>query len=325
MSDFDELFAARGLSLDRLRVLERFAASDCSLIKAADHDSGRAAQFSKQVAELKSYFGTNLTVKAGTGLRLTKDGEELVEIVRESFYRLMDFKARCSNLPKSFSIGAGDSLLHWLVIPRISVIQAEHADYSFNLHNLQNAEIINGLLDLSLDFGLARTSQAVQPLARLPLGVKKYALYVPQGLLGTDALAKGAWRELLQSLPLVAQAKSTIFQREFENRAAAEKVKIRVWLYCESVPEVVRAMLTGKYAAVLHGFASRELDPSHFRQINLPFLDELAPKIALMWNPRLLDIRGDSAVGVKDLLGKSFKFDDAPDGIANRAPNCEPR
>jgi len=312
MNDFKELFAERGLSLDRLWVLEKFAAADCSLIKAADHDSGRAAQFSRQIAELKGFFGTNLTLKEGKGLHLTREGEELVGIVRENFKRLADFKAECSHLPKRFSIGAGDSLLHWLVIPRLAALQEAHPEYSFSLHNLQNAEIVNGLLDLSLDFGLARTAEAVQPLTRLPLGVKTYALYIPRGLSNKAMVAKGDWRKSLETLPLAAQAKYTHFQREFEKRASKERIRVSVRLYCESVPEVVRALHTGRYAAVLHSFASQELDPSAFRQVEVPFLDDLEPQIALVWNPRLLDIRGNAALQLKDFLGKALRFSEVP-------------
>jgi DNA-binding transcriptional LysR family regulator len=315
MNSFDELFAENGLSLERLWTFDKVAAKDCSLIKAADNDPNRAALFCKQIGELKEFFGANLTHKVGKSVRLTPEGKELADIVRESFLKLADFKARCSKQPKHFSIGAGDSLLHWLVIPRLAV-EAGAKDFSFGLHNLQNAEIINGLLDLTLDFGLARTSEAVQPLHRLPLGVKTYALYIPKALLGRSAGAHLDWRELLGTLPLVAQAKQTHFQREFEKRAQVAGIRLSISLYCETVPEVAQALRTERYAALLHGFASEELDPSRFQRVSLPFLKDLAFQIALVWNPKLLKIRRPSADKVRGLLTKSFKFSDGKSWIS---------
>jgi hypothetical protein len=81
-----------------------------------------------------------------------------------------------------------------------------------------------------------------------------------------------------------------------------------VSLYCETVPELVRALKTERYAAVLHGFASQELDTSRFQQIPLPFLNKLAPQIALVWHPRLLKIRGEAAEKLKRLLSEALRF-----------------
>jgi len=161
--------------LDRLWAFDNIAEAKCVLIKAADNDEGRSAQFSRQRSELEQFFGASLTRKEGKNLHLTREGTELVGIIRESFLKMADFKAQCSRLPKHFSIGAGDSLLHWLVIPRLAELHTSHKDYSFSLHNLQNAEIMAGLVpELLLALKTERYASVLRSFASQELDASRF-------------------------------------------------------------------------------------------------------------------------------------------------------
>jgi len=173
---FDRLFARRGLSIDRLRVLCEVVDAG-SIVRAAGDDPARQSQFSRQLKELEDFFEVELTRRQGKVLVLTDAGRELAQIARESIGRLHDFHARSAAQPVSFSIGAGDSLLQWLVLPRLAALQTK---VNLRVQNLRRAEITNRLHDLSLDFGLVRREAVSPPLASAPLGKMGYALFCPR-------------------------------------------------------------------------------------------------------------------------------------------------
>ncbi|MEO8353288.1 MAG: LysR family transcriptional regulator [Chthoniobacteraceae bacterium] len=174
---FDRLFARRGLSIDRLRVLCEVAEAG-SIARAAGDDPARQSQFSRQLKELEEFFEVELTRRQGKVLVVTDAGRELAQIARESIGRLHDFQSRASARPVTYSIGAGDSLLQWLVLPRLATLETK---VNFRLLNLRTAEITNRLHDSSLDFGLVRREALLPPLASAPLGKMEYALFCPRG------------------------------------------------------------------------------------------------------------------------------------------------
>ena len=115
---FDSLFAERGLSLDRLKVL--IAVRDAgSIAQAAPGDPVRQSQYSRQLRELSEFFGCEVAQRRGKILKLTEQGERLAELAREQLRSLDDFRAECKQTSVAFTIGAGDSLIQWLVIPRL--------------------------------------------------------------------------------------------------------------------------------------------------------------------------------------------------------------
>jgi DNA-binding transcriptional LysR family regulator len=178
---FERLFSRRGLSVDRLRVLCEVAEAG-SIVRAAGSDPVRQSQFSRQLKELEDFFEVELTRRQGKRLVLTENGKELVQIARESIGRLHDFQLRASNQPLTFSIGGGDSLVHWLVLPRLAALQDSLPDINLRLQNLRTAEVISRLQELSLDFGLVRRDALTDPLAAFPIGKMEYALFCPKAL-----------------------------------------------------------------------------------------------------------------------------------------------
>jgi DNA-binding transcriptional LysR family regulator len=60
--------------------------------------------------------------RRGKVLKLTEKGERLAELAREQLRSLEDFRAECKGGTAGFTIGAGDSLIQWLVIPRLAQV-----------------------------------------------------------------------------------------------------------------------------------------------------------------------------------------------------------
>lgn len=57
-------------------------------------------------------------------MTLTAAGRRLHALAREHFAALGDFKADCAGEPARLTMGAGDSLLQWVLLPRFDELRS---------------------------------------------------------------------------------------------------------------------------------------------------------------------------------------------------------
>ncbi|MBL9142395.1 MAG: LysR family transcriptional regulator [Verrucomicrobiaceae bacterium] len=119
---FAELFSRSGLSLDRLRAFLALAHAG-SIAKAAPGDVTRQSQISRQISELETFFGAELTERRGKTLALSEAGKRLSTLIQQQLQDLDDFRIEQSGARKSFAIGASASVLDWMVVPAIHGIR----------------------------------------------------------------------------------------------------------------------------------------------------------------------------------------------------------
>jgi DNA-binding transcriptional LysR family regulator len=117
---FAELLQQRGLSLDRLQSFCLVAQAG-GVTKAAKGDPAKQSLYSRQIKELEEYFGAELMRRKGRGIVLTAAGERLNVLARECFASLLDFKSGCKGLPVEIVIGAGESIIDW-VLTQLSIL-----------------------------------------------------------------------------------------------------------------------------------------------------------------------------------------------------------
>jgi DNA-binding transcriptional LysR family regulator len=134
----------------------------------------------------RSVLGVELTIRQGRQLKLTAAGEELAALTREHFTWLGDFAAKVSGTASLYAIGAGESLIDWLLLPRLSSLSASLPGVSLRLDNLRGSEIVERLQDRVLDFGVLNADRIPAGFDRKSLGQLRYRLAVPSGLLAKD-------------------------------------------------------------------------------------------------------------------------------------------
>ena len=300
---FEPLFAKRGLSLDRLRVLCEVADAG-GIARAARDDPTRQSQFSRQLKELEDFFEIELTRRQGKGLGLTEAGKELARQARELLQGLQDFQLRWIDQPLSFSIGAGESLIAWLLLPNLGKTPKGLPAANFKLSNLRTGDIVTGLHDLKLDFGIIRSGAATTSLQTYPLGKIEYALFCPK--VGIKKSTTPDLVSVLQSVPLALLNSDGEFMGDFKMWAEKNKVVIRTKLECDSFPQACHAIKTGSYAAILPTIAARDLPSGEFVEIALPSKKK-ARDICLAWNPRILRLR-TAAPKIAEFLKAALRF-----------------
>lgn len=289
---FETLFAEGGLSLDRLRVLIEVQDAG-SIAQAAPGDIVRQSQYSRQLRELAEFFGCEVTHRKGKLLKLTSEGMQLAEMARDFLRRVTDFHAACHDEKVVFTIGAGDSLVQWLVIPRLGRMLQKLPHARFSTANLRTQEIVNQVSDSRIDFGLIRKNALVPGMKSTLIGTLSYVAVVPEALIsGKNA---PTFTRLFKDYPLAMQATEGEFTNRLRQMATDQKASLLPGLACQSFPQVFAAVKSESFAAVLPELATHELPRSTFRFITAEPLRQLQRDIILIWNPRVLKVRPGAA------------------------------
>lgn len=277
------------MSLDRLQSFCLVAEAG-GVTKAAKGDAARQSQFSRQIKELEEFFGVELMRRSGRGVALTEAGRRLHALAREHFAALGDFKADCAAEPLRLTVAAGDSLLQWVLLPRLATVQERLPGVSLRLLNLPTVAIASGLADGTLDFGLLRADAVAENVRQTALGGLEFALFVPARLLPAGSERTLSAKEVRQ-VPMATLEGEGAFRRELDRLARRAKAAFNVRLEVASFPLAARAVRSGAFAAVLPGVAREEFRGLEVQETSPVWLKPLSRPMALAWNPRLARVR----------------------------------
>lgn len=289
---FESLFAERGLSLDRLKVLIEVRDAG-SIAQAAPGDPVRQSQYSRQLRELSEFFGCEVAQRRGKILKLTAEGERLAELAREQLRSLEDFRSECREQSVSFTLGAGDSLIQWLVIPRLGRIVDEFPDTHFATVNLRTNDIVQQLTDGRIDFGIIRKNAIAPGLKSVSLGVVSYVALVPETL--ARRAGKPSLRQAFTELPLATQTTDGQFTSGLRAIAKSFERPLTPVLACQSFPQTLAALRSGRFWAIVPEIAVHDLVPNTVHRISDSALRQLDREAMLSWNPRLVRVRPNAA------------------------------
>jgi DNA-binding transcriptional LysR family regulator len=284
-----DLFARSGLSIDRLRSF-LVVADAGGIARAAPKNPVRQSQLSRQVAELEEFFGAALVERGraergGRGLALTAAGARLAIVVREMLQGLRDVAAAATTEDVlEVSLGAGDSVLHGWVIPRVGRALGTERRTTLGLVALSGPDVAARVLDARLDFGIVRAPDVAPGLRSRAIGSISYALFVPRVLRRRGGGERVI--DLLTSLPLATQHGDPELERRLATALERADVAIAPSLVCETFPQAERAVMTGRFAAILPTLARANLPRGAFDEIRAPIFGPPA-KVHLVWHARL--------------------------------------
>lgn len=259
--------ALRGLSLERLSSFLQIADAG-GHARAAPGDPVRQSQLSRQLKDLESALGQQLFLRTGLGMQLTPAGTALAKVVRELGLGLSDVSA-AERGPVKVSLGAGDSVLQWLVLPRLGLLGAALEGVELDLGAYGSDGVVSALLEHRLDLGLLRSSEEAGELKVARLGKISYAVFSASGH---------------GKLPLAVPTTERALESALKELGPAA-------LRCETFPQVAQAVRSGSFAGVLPTFARELLPATQFRMTVVPALETVATSLTLAWRPRTLELR----------------------------------
>lgn len=278
---FKSLFAKAGVSLERLQSFCRVAEME-SFTQAAGGDANRQSLYSRQIKDLENYFGTELFRRKGRTVLLTQSGAELYSLLCEYFSAFEDFAERCGSDFGNYVVGAGDSLIQWLLLPRLRSVQAAMGRARLSFKNMRTSEIVAALERGDIDYGIIRGDAASSRLGSVEVGVLKFSLFIPKDK-NTDVTDTVT---LLSDLSFVGMEGKGIYQSQMEDLARQNGVMIRYAVDCSSFPMMARAMKELRLAGFLPSVAQTELDEGTFSQASLPGMEKVERSLVICWNAR---------------------------------------
>jgi DNA-binding transcriptional LysR family regulator len=285
----DDLLQHGGLSLDRLQSFCRVAEAG-GVTKAAKGDPARQSLFSRQIKELEEFFGVELVRRSGRGVVLTEEGRRLHALAREELLSLQDFKQNCAKERAQLTLAAGDSVIQWLLLPRLPGLLAKLPNVSLRILNLSSAEIASGLGEGTLDIGIVRAGSVSGRIKTALLGSMQFALFIPLRLLGGKRPAEFT-PVVVSGLPFAVLEGEGAFRSELARLAERGKVRLDFQIELSSFPLVAKAVQTGVCAAVLPELARSQFNTAEVAEVHLDWLRPMSRQIVLAWNPRLARIR----------------------------------
>lgn len=283
-SVMDELFTQSGLSLERLRTF-CLIAEHGGFTKAARGDSAKQPLYSRQLKELEAFFGTELVRRSGKSFALSDEGRRLYELARSYFGALSDFKNTCSDRPIRIQLGAGDSIIQWHILPRLTAIRKALPNIVLKLLNLPTEQIVERVASGDLELGIVRQTAVKGELKSHMLGKLEFALFAPR------KSVKNTWEMTLKNCPMAVLEGAGEFRQELEKAALKEEFRPRIEVECASFPAVATAMKSAGLAGILPVAAANELGVSSFVRIDPPWLHKLGRSMALIASKRALSMR----------------------------------
>ena len=286
---YENLFAHSGLSLERLKTFREIVAAG-GITAAAGNDPNRQSQFSRQLKELEKYFGVELLKRGHGPAELTDAGQRLYEIIGRTLSALDELRLTCAGLPLELTIGAGESLIQWLLLPRLSGLSKAHPRLTVVFHNLKTDEIVNQLIGGGLDLGVVSRFEPHRSLVSAPLGKLEFRLFAPANLLPANERLKVS-SQVLGTLPLAVLDGSVGIRQAIEEEAQRVGARLNVRLRFSSYPQLAQAVSNLEVAAIMPRLAEASFGEKAVRSVPLPFLAALSRQVSLVWNRKVAEVR----------------------------------
>lgn len=286
---FENLVAKRNLSIDRLATLCLIARSG-SIGAAAGSNANRQSQFSRQIAELESFLGLDLLNRQSKPYRLNQQGEELSRICHNYLSALNDFVGACRDQPASLSIGAGESLIQWLLIPGVLPrLKEELQGVRVVFRNLRTRQIVDALENGEIDLGFVRQSALRSGMKTVGQFRFEYRLFVPRKF--RAKLKNPVTWDQLSGLPMAVLQGGGSFRTGLEDLATGAGVRLSFETECSSSTQVALLVARKECAAILPAVAKSQFDPRSIESWRVEGLDTLCRTLVFAWNPKRASIR----------------------------------
>jgi DNA-binding transcriptional LysR family regulator len=252
----------KGLSLERLQAFRSIHQAR-GISKAAPGDPVRQSQLSRQLSELEGALQVTLFERRNRGLHPTEAARALARVVHELEEGLRDITG-ARNEP-ALIVGAGGSVIQWLILPG-----HQPQNGQLQLVTCSSEEIVDGLLDGSLDVGIVRERRLPSAIDSTPLGRVQYRWFC------SKARVRRPEGRAVGEVPLVSVTGEPTLAPILASLG-------RPTLESETFVQAAAAIETGHFAGVLPAFASTMLDARRFWALELAPLGAASSTLQMAW------------------------------------------
>ena len=297
-----EILSRTGFSLDRLAGFCAVAGAG-SIVGAARGDIVRQSLLSRQIRELEEFFGAELVRRQGRGLVLTDAGRQLAALGRSQLSGLGDFAATCRGARVQITLTASETLLQWLILPRLAQLRAACPQTVFKVRHEDNTAIAARVQEGVYDFGFLRRKPQRGERGIAELGNLDYLLAAPRSLVrGREWTLPEALVKLPLALPIGGSLREAL--DAFTERAGTP---LDIVLGCTSYMHAAAALRSGACAAILPALALGDFPSDRFLTWPLTPLKLGRDPVSVIWNQRNAAIRPAVAT-LAESLSRSLTF-----------------
>lgn len=290
--------SVHGLSLERLKTF-CLVASEGSIAGAAPGNPTQQSQYSRQIKELEEGLGTRLFTREGRKWRLTPEGRKLALLTRAYFQELGSIAA--SDQLRELRIGAGESVMIGLLLPRYGEFKNLAADVRFSFRCMPTSNMVGGLIDGSLDFAVIRDDAVISDFGTEPLGSLDFRLVVPRILLRERMAASF---ELLGRVPLVMLSGDGRYVEEVQSLFRKLKVTPNIAVYVQSFPQMAEIIKSGDNCGIMPTWHAAQFSEDRFAVVTLKELQALSRKLVLAFHAKNAVMRPKLRSMAKALSGR---------------------
>jgi DNA-binding transcriptional LysR family regulator len=276
---YEYVLENKGLSIERLHLLCEVARAG-GIKAAVGDDLTRQSLASRQLKELSEYAGTELCRRIGRTLEMTDAGRTLTDISNDFFQKLESFLRLTRNLPDKFTLGVGDSIFQWQILPKMKTFEQCFPAIQIVSYSYLTNEIIKKVESRTLDAGIVRKTAVRQPdLICESIGEIQYRLFIPPHL--TKKPAKQGLIPSIKDIPFCTLTGNGEYAKAMTTFLSAFNGIPS--LNCSSMTQVYAAVQSGQYAAVLPANAENGIPQSIAKAYTLPELTPFTRQIALIY------------------------------------------
>jgi len=293
-----EFVGRKGVSLERLQSLCLVAEAG-SIMAAAKGDPNRQSLFSRQIKELETALGLELLERTSVPYRLSRDGERLEGLARAFIGGVQRILDESNQRPSEVCIGAGESILQWLVLPLLSPA-LNSGGLRLRCQNLRSREVVEALRHRRIDLGILSSHHQAADLES-----RKLATY---GLIaaGNPALMPAApdarWADFNGRALAILEGPGEL-RHQLESLAAEERNGPQISVECTSYPQVIEVCGSGNFVGLLPGIARRAARQAGLAVATVRELRDVKFGLSLMWNPVVAANRSE----VRDIIARILR------------------
>ena len=277
-----------GFSLERLRRLVELAQHGY-IAKAAGGNPTTSNLISRQIGELEGFFGTPLRKKEGKLTTLSEKGKHLAEITANFLKSLEDFQDQLDGLSPRVVVGAGQTFLTSIILPCFAELKDGAEGARVVLKNMESLSLVEELDAGSIDLALVSERRLGKNDPKKVLGKVDYKLYAPMEWVSKIKKRKAI--EAIFHFPLAIIEGRGERRSYIDNLASKAGKSLKVELECSSHIELMEAVKSGCFCAILPNFLGRDLDPRKFASFNTPELKGMQGKLCIAWKKNIYNYK----------------------------------
>ncbi len=276
-----------GISIERLRTLCAIVESG-TIVAAAGPDPNRQSQFSRQLKDLEKALGTQLFDRVGKTLKPNEMGRRVALAARTFFAALDDVMTAGAARAETVRLGAGDSVLRWLVMPHMGELMAGDPPLRFDVRSMTTDVASREIVTGSIDLAILRTDSVPSELQTELLTEFQYVLAVPRALLRSR---EGA--EVFEGRPLrfAELAGDGLFAKTAKATAVTLGLNLHAVLVAQTFSLLVAAVESGTAAAFLPEPAAKSLPEERFALVSAEGMRAMGRSLSLIWSEHVAGSR----------------------------------